>query len=133
MSPHDLQLLPPCCSSLEFVGHKLDMLLLEDISHVEKLLYFINSVQEGFNIKVLTEGKNLDLHLIFVRTWLIPSPILIRKRKSPFPVRNRICHPSRASLISHPSVVDLIFEVVFLIEGGVEFLLIGKIFVWKIP
>ena len=44
------------------------MLLLINLSHVEEFLHFIDLVQEGFDIKILTKGRNLDLHPIFIRT-----------------------------------------------------------------
>ena len=63
-----LQLVPPSGgSSLELVCNELDMLLLGNIRHVKELLYFISPVQEGFNIKVPTKRKNLNLHPIFIR------------------------------------------------------------------
>jgi len=62
-SPCDLQLVPPCGSSFELVRHELDMLFLEDVSHVKELIYLINPVEEGFDIKIPTERKNLNFHL----------------------------------------------------------------------
>ena len=108
------------------------MLFHRDVSHVKELLYLINLVQEGFNIKVLAERKNFVLHLILIRTWVFSSLIMVRKRKSSSSIRIRIGHLPRALLIGRPSIVNLIFKVVFLIEGVVEFLLVGEIFVRKI-
>ena len=110
----------PCgCAFFELVCLELDMLILKDISHVKKFLHFVNSVQEGLYIEVPTKRRNLNLHLIFIRTLVTPSPIMIRKRKFSYPVGIRIGHSPRVLLVNHPSIVSLIFEVVFLIEGVV--------------
>ena len=39
-------------------------------------------VQKGFDIKISIKGRNLDLYLILIRTWVVSSPIMIRKKKS---------------------------------------------------
>ena len=84
----DLQSILPCgCPSLEFVSHEVDMPLLGDISRVEELLHFVNSVLKGLYIKVLTKRKNLNLHPIFIRTWVFAFPTSIRLRKSASPVK----------------------------------------------
>jgi len=54
-------------SSLELVRLKLDLLLHENISHVEELIYIINSIQEGFNIKIPTNRRNANFHVILIR------------------------------------------------------------------
>jgi len=77
-----------------------------DVSHVKELIHFINPVQERFHIKIFTKRRNLNLHSIFIRTWIISSPIMIRKRKSSSPIKIRIDHPPMASSVSHPSVVS---------------------------
>ena len=54
---------PPCgCSFFELVCHKLNMLILKNISHIKELFNFIDPIQKGFDVKVSTEGRNLDLH-----------------------------------------------------------------------
>ena len=55
-------------SSLELLCNELDMHLLGNIRHVKELFYFINLIQEEFNIKILTKKKNLNLHPIFIKT-----------------------------------------------------------------
>ena len=43
--PYDLQLVPPCgYSSFNLIRYELYMLFLGDVSHVEELLYIINSI-----------------------------------------------------------------------------------------
>ena len=58
----------PTCgsSSFELVHHEIDMFFLGDISHVKELLNFIDPVQEGLDVKVSTERRNFDLHLVLV-------------------------------------------------------------------
>jgi len=47
------------CSSLELVCGKHDILLLEDVSHVEELLHFVNPVKEGPISRFLLKEKIL--------------------------------------------------------------------------
>jgi len=42
------------------------MLFLGDVSHAKELFNFIDLIQKGFNLKVPTEGRNFDLHLVLV-------------------------------------------------------------------
>ena len=108
------------------------MLLRRDVSHVEEFLYLINLVQKGFYIKVSTkEGISIFILYSLGLQSLLFSLIMIRKRKSSSPVRIRIGHSPMASLVGHPSIVSLLFEIVFVMEGVVQFFLIGKIFVLK--
>jgi len=72
------------------------MLLLRDVSHVKNFIYFINLVQEGFDINIPSKRRNVDLHPILVRIWVSSSHIRVRKRESPFPVRIKISHSPRA-------------------------------------
>ena len=48
------------------VRHELDILFLEDVSHVKEIFNFTGSLQEGFNFKVPTEGRNFNLHPVLV-------------------------------------------------------------------
>jgi len=64
LASRDLQLVPLCgWSSLELEGHKLGMLLLENASHVEELIYFIDPVQ-GLNIQILLE-KEISTFILY--------------------------------------------------------------------
>ena len=110
--PCDLQLVQPCGrSSFELVRHELGVLFLRDVNHIKELLYFIKLVQEGLDVKVPTERRNLDLHPILVRTWVLSSPIWVGKGKSFSPVGIRISRSPRASPIGCPSIITFIFEM----------------------
>ena len=100
------------CSSLELVCHELDILLLGCISHVKELLYFVDPIQEGFNIKVPTKRRYLNLYSIFIRTWMLSFSTMIRW-KSTSHVRIRISESSSPH-ICHLSIFIDIFKVVFL-------------------
>ena len=105
---------------------------LGDISHVKELIYFTDSVQEGLDVKVLTERKNLDLHPY---TLGLGSPLLlygIRKENySPLLGLEFAIHLGPHQ-ISHPSIITFIFKIVFEMEIVDEFILISKIFVRKL-
>ena len=82
------------------------MFFLGDVSHVKELFYFIDPVQEGFDVQVPTEGRNLDFYLVLAGAWVPSSPIWVRKRKSFSPVG--ICHTPRASPIGHHAVIRFV-------------------------
>ena len=140
-SPCNLQLIPLYgCPSLEFVSHELDTLLLENISHVEELLHFVDPVQELY-IKVPAKRRNLNLHHIFIRTWVsaLPASIRVRKSASPgrvlksaSPILIRISE-SPLSSIGKSFIFLLAFKVISLVEGIVQLFLVGEFIKLIIP
>ena len=100
----------------------------------KELFHLINSIQEGFNIKVLTKRKNLNFHPILIRTWVPSFPTMIRIRKSASPVRVRKSaspvwvriSESSSSFIGHLFIFIFIFKIIVLIGGIVQFFFVGE-------
>jgi len=88
-----------------------------------RIRYQDSPLKEGISIFILY-SLELESPLLLSGLGKENPPPLLGFRIGPLP---------RASLVSHPSIISFIFEVVFLIEGIDEFLLVGEIFVRKIP
>jgi len=97
----------PCgCSSLEFVCHKFDLLLHKNISYVKEFIHLVDSIQEGFDIKIPAKRGDVKFHPVLLRIWVFSFPTMrvrvsslpIGVRKYAFPIWIRISEPPMPSV-----------------------------------
>ena len=75
------------CSSLEFVRHKFDLFLHENISHVKEFIHLIDPIKKGFDIKIFTERRDVNLYPVLMKIWASFFPTMIRVKESSLPIR----------------------------------------------